>query len=70
MSGNRKLTYFIYFFINIMNSCLHILANMKIWRAPLPLNGKYAPLRNFWHDNLVKVIDTVHINNHQVHFIP
>ena len=42
---------------------------MKIWRNPLPMNGRLSLLKNFWSKNITKVIDTLHIHNHQVQII-
>ena len=34
---------------------------MKIWREPLPIN--MLPI--LWHNNLIKIIDSVHLHNHR-----
>ena len=47
------------FFLSYDNVCN--LANMKLWREPLPI--KMLP--NLWHDHLVKIIDSVHLHNHR-----
>ena len=47
------------FFLSYDNVCN--LANMKIWREPLPLKN----LSNMWSDNIVKIIDSVHLHNHK-----
>jgi len=45
------------------------LANMKIWRSPLPLTDKEGSrlniLSNMWTQNITKIIDVLHINNHK-----
>ena len=47
------------FFLSYDNMCN--LSNMKLWRAPLPV--KMLP--NLWNDNLIKIIDSVHLHNHK-----
>ena len=36
------------------------LANMKLWREPLPIKA----FPNMWKDNLIKIIDSLHLHNH------
>ena len=46
------------YFIAYDNMCN--LANMKLWREPLPIKS----FPNLWRDNLIKIIDSLHLHNH------
>ena len=47
------------FFLSYDNMCN--LANMKLWREPLPIKS----FPDLWHNNLIKIIDSVHLHNHK-----
>ena len=51
---NSKRYFFAY--DNVCN-----LANMKLWREPLPIRS----FPNLWKDNLIKIIDSLHLHNHK-----
>ena len=46
------------YFLAYDNMCN--LANMKLWREPLPIKS----FPNLWKDNLIKIIDSLHLHNH------
>ena len=47
------------FFLSYDNVCN--LSNMKLWREPLPIKT----FANLWQDNLIKIIDSIHLHNHK-----
>ena len=51
----RKSKKYYFSYDNVCN-----LSNMKLWRNPLPIKS----FPNLWTDNLVKIIDNLHLHNH------
>ena len=47
------------YFLSYDNVCN--LSNMKLWREPLPIKS----FANLWQDNLIKIIDSIHLHNHK-----
>ena len=52
----RSSTKYFFCYDNVCN-----LSNMKLWREPLPIRN----FQNIWTENLIKIIDSLHMHNHK-----